>query len=79
MLPDAPEEETERDGVLSSSTEWHSFTHGLYDSMRTAKPYTRKLPDVRDVQKEPHYYKGAYVIGTILHLILLAVFVGLIR
>lgn len=69
MIPDGKtEEDTDHDGFLSYSAEWHSFVHGFYDGMRTVKPVTRKLPDNDDVQKEPAYYKGAFVIATFLQL-----------
>jgi hypothetical protein len=63
--PDAPKEsDTERDGFLSYAAEWHSFTHGVYDGMRSPKARPGELPEYEDVQEEPHYYKGGYVIGT---------------
>ena len=66
-LPDEPsEDDTKRDGVLSYSAEWHAAAHGAYDGMRSWKARPGELPDNPDVQAEPHYYKGAYVIGTVL-------------
>lgn len=60
--PDAPsEDDTERNGFLSYAAEWHSLSHGLYDGIRSIKT----MPTNADVQKEPHYYKGAYVVGTV--------------
>jgi hypothetical protein len=73
--PDAPsEDESDRDGFLSYSAEWHSLSHGLYDGLRSIKT----MPTNSDVQKEPHYYKGAYVVGTLLQALLvgLAAVVG---
>ncbi|SNZ18152.1 hypothetical protein SAMN06269185_3263 [Natronoarchaeum philippinense] len=74
-LPDgATEDETERDGFLSYAIEWHAFAHGVYDGMRTPKARPGELPDIEDVQQEPHYFKGGYVIGTLLQLLILAAF-----
>lgn len=76
---DAPTEaDSERDGLLSYAAEWHAFTHGLYAGV-TTKP-SRHLPesDNEDVQKEPHYYKGAYLIGTSLQLVGAAGVVGVV-
>lgn len=65
--PDAATEaDSERDGVLSYAAEWHAFCHGLYDGMRDWRARPGDLPENEDVQKEPHYYKGAYVLGTLL-------------
>lgn len=74
-LPDgARESDTESDGFLSYAAEWHSLSHGVYDGMRTYRVRPGTLPDSEDVQKEPHYYKGGYVLGTLLQwLIVLAV------
>lgn len=70
-IPDKPtEDDTSRDGAFSYAAEWHAFTHGFYDGMRSIKPVAQKLPDDRDVQKEPHYYKGGFIISTILQFIL---------
>lgn len=67
--PDAPtEDDSERDGFLSYAAEWHALSHGLYDGMRSPRVRPGAPPDNRDVEKEPHYYKGAYVIGTLLQL-----------
>lgn len=69
-MSDAPrEKDSERDGFLSYSAEWHAVAHGFYDGMRTIKPVTRKLPDNKDVQREPHYYKGAFVVATFVQLV----------
>lgn len=66
---DKPKEsDSERDGLLSYAVEWHSFTHGVYDGMKNPKARPKGLPELEDVQKEPHYYKGGYIIGTLLQL-----------
>lgn len=65
--PDAPtESDSERDGFLSYAAEWHSLSHGLYDGLKSV----RTMPTNADVQKEPHYYKGAYVVGKLLQVVL---------
>jgi len=70
-LPDEPNEsDTKRDGFLSYAAEWHAAAHGFYDGMRTWKARPDGLPDNADVQAEPHYYKGAYVAGTVLQAII---------
>lgn len=60
---DAPtEDESDRNGFLSYAAEWHAFSIGVYDGLKKVP----KVPNNRDVEKEPHYYKGGYVIGRIL-------------
>jgi len=61
----ASEDGTERDGFLSYAAEWHALAHGVFNGMRSWKARPGALPDNEDVQKEPHYYKGGYVIGTL--------------
>lgn len=65
--PDAgSEKQTERDGFLSYAAEWHAFTHGVYDGAAEEglRP-SEELPDVEDIQEEPHYYKGGYIAGSV--------------
>lgn len=63
---------TERDGFASYSAEVHAIGHGVYDGLRTRRLRANgTLPDHPDVQAEPHYYKAAFVIGTILQLVML--------
>lgn len=67
-LPDeASEDATDRDGAFSYAAEYHAFTHGFYDAWKTSPRTLRapELPDVVDVQREPHYYKGAFVLGSL--------------
>lgn len=67
LIPESSDEsETERDGFLSTRTELHAVGIGLYDGMRTWRHRPDSLPENEDVQAEPHYYKGAYVVGTVL-------------
>lgn len=57
-------------GLLSYAAEHHAAQHGLYDGLRSKRPLPGELPDNEDVQAEPHYYKGAYLVGTVAHLLL---------
>lgn len=84
MIPDwltgggaTSEADTERDGFASYSAEVHAIGHGLYDGLTSLKPWADSLPDYDDVQKEPHYYKGAYVAGTAFQLLFI-VAVGMV-
>lgn len=71
-IPDERKEsETERDGFLSYAAEWHAIVHGIYNGLSDSIWSVRPLPDNRDVQKETHYYKGGYIIGTILQVMLI--------
>lgn len=72
--PDAPTEaESERNGFLSYAPEWHALSLGVYDGMKTWRVRPRELRDNKDVEAEPHYYAGGYVIGTLLQLAVVAV------
>lgn len=72
--PDSPTESgSERDGFLSYAAEWHAFAIGVYDGMKNWRARPEELPSNDDVEKEPHYYKGGYVIGTLLQLFIVAV------
>lgn len=66
-LPDGAEEsDTDRDGLLSYSGEWHALTIGVYRGLTTLKPWDDSVPRDRyeDVREEPWYYKGGFVLGT---------------
>lgn len=68
-LPDEPtEDETNRDGFLSYAGEWHALSFGVYHGMKTWRVRPKGLPENDDIQSEPHYYTGGYVIGTLLQL-----------
>jgi hypothetical protein len=59
------ESDSEYDGAFSYAAETHAFTHGVYDSLTTKKlKAPKELPDNEDVEAEPHYYKGGYLVGT---------------
>lgn len=68
------EDGTVRDGFLSYPAEWHSFAWGLYAGMKDWKPGPGGLPDDPDVRAEPHYYKGGFVIGSVLQIAGMALF-----
>lgn len=71
-LPDEPSEsDTDYDGFLSWSGEWHALTHGVYKGLTSKALVTPPVPEFEDVEKEPHYYRGGYVIGTLLQVALL--------
>lgn len=62
--PDAPtESDSERDGFLSYAGEWHAFTIGMYSGVTSVRGFRDTPPDNPDVEEEPHYYKGGYLVG----------------
>lgn len=64
---------------LSTAAERHAFVHGVYAGFRT-RPFNLKapdLPDNDDVQEEPHYFKGGYIIGTLVQFGLTAAAIAL--
>lgn len=72
------ESQSEYDGFLSIYAEFHSFSLGIYDGMRTFGLRPDGMRDNPDVDKEPHYYSGGYIFGTIvqaLSLVSLSLFV----
>lgn len=65
-LPDAPSEaDAEYDGLLSHAAEWHALAHGVFLGFTTKPLSTPPEPTNRDVEAEPHYYRGGYILGTI--------------
>lgn len=72
MLPDGKTEaDTERDGFLSYAAEWHSFVHGFYAGLRTIRLRAVELPENTDVQKEPAYFKGGFILASLLQIAIL--------
>lgn len=67
------ESDTDRDGFLSYSTEVHALGLGIYDGMKSWRVRPNEMRDNPDVEKEPHYYAGGYVVGTLLQLCIAAV------
>lgn len=72
-MSDGDEACTDRDGLLSSTTEWHAFTHGVYLGFTSLPWQTPPEPENPDVAAEPHYYRGGYLLGTGCQLAMLAV------
>lgn len=69
----------EYNGFLSYAAEWHSLTHGVYVGLTTHPLRTPPEPENRDVDLEPHYYRGGFVIGTLFQALLaVAVAAGLV-
>lgn len=62
---------------LSTTTEWHAFTIGIYDGLARLRPYPNSLPDNPDVRAEPHYFKGGFVLATLLQVAVLLVVIWL--
>lgn len=69
------EDETERDGFLSYRGEWHALTVGFYRGLTRLKPWADSYKQVAqrydDVEAEPWYYQGGYVLGTMLQLLVM--------
>lgn len=68
-VPDAEHEsETERDGAFSYAAEWHAFGNGLYHGVTThplrAPPVPTEGQAAKDYEREPHYWRYGYMIGT---------------
>lgn len=61
------------DTFLSTSPEWHAAGHGVYKGFTSHPLRTPPEPDKEDVRKESHYYRGGYVVGTLLQLGIVAV------
>lgn len=59
--------------LLSDTTEWHAFTWGVYRGVTTRPRKTPPIPDNSDVGDEPHYYRGGYIVGSVLQVIFLFV------
>lgn len=73
MDPSAPsEDDTDYDGAFSYAAEWHAFSHGVYKGLTTKPWRTPPEPDNADVEKESHYYRGGYVLGTLVYAVILA-------
>lgn len=50
--------------LLNTTAEVHAAVHGIYAGMTEWKG--AELPDDEDIQAEPHYFKGGYILGTLL-------------
>ena len=51
---------------LSTHSEIHSFVIGIYSGLTEWKGIDSEVMKNPDVEKEPHYCYGGYVLGTIL-------------
>lgn len=76
------EAESDRNGFLSWSAEWHAavlgFSHGARDPRRLS-PDGLPQGDTeheQDARNEPAYYRGFFIAGTVAQLILGSGFVG---
>lgn len=67
------ESDSERDGFLSYAAETHSMSLGVYDGMKTWRLRPKEMRDNPNVTREPWYYTGGYVIGTLLQLVIVLV------
>lgn len=68
---------SDRNGFLSYTAETHAVGIGLYHGMKSPLPKPPKdLPDNDDVMAEPHYFKGAFVLGTLLQALLVVALGG---
>ena len=59
-------------GFLSTTTEWHALSQGLYLGFTTKPQITPPEPDTTDVRLESNYYRGAYILGSLLQLVVIA-------
>lgn len=67
------EADTPRDGFASYPAEVHALTHGLYMGFTTQPLRRPPEPNNADVKKESHYYRGGYLGGTALQVLVLVV------
>lgn len=67
------EADTDRDGFASYPAEVHALTHGVYMGLTTRPIRHPAEPDNPDVEKESHYYRGGYVVGTLFQLVIIGV------
>jgi len=54
---------------------WRSLAHGVYNGMKDWKPSAGSLPDNPAVEAAPGYFKGGFVVGTLLQLLGMALFI----
>ena len=63
---------------LSSYSELHAFTHGIYSGLVEWKGIKETMWEDVDCNTEPHYVKGGYILGTLIRwgfIINLAIFI----
>ena len=49
---------------MNEIPEVHATVHGIYAGLAEWKG--TELPQNEDIQAEPHYFKGGYIIGTLM-------------
>ena len=61
---------------LSTYTEIHAFVLGIYCGLTEWKGLDSETLSNPDVQKEPHYAKGGYIVGTLLRVAIILLIGG---
>lgn len=59
------ESDTEYDGAFSYADEFHAARDGFLDGIKSKRPLPGEVPDEYD--HEAGYYRGAYLLGTAIH------------
>ena len=59
------------DECFSSYAEIHAFIHGLYCGLTEWRGIDSETMKNEEVQKEPHYAKAGYIVGTLLRIAIL--------
>lgn len=59
------------DEFLSTHEEVHAFVHGIYAGLTEWKGLDSETMRNPDVQKELHYAKGGYVVGTVMRVVII--------
>lgn len=62
---------------LSTNPEWHALGHGVYMGVTTHPLQTPPEPKNDDVELEQHYYRGGYVLGTLLQVVIIVILLRL--
>lgn len=57
--------------LFSSYAEIHAFIHGLYCGLTEWRGIDSETMKNEEVQKEPHYAKAGYIVGTLLRIAIL--------
>lgn len=57
---------------LDEPAEWHALSHGVYVGFTSHPLQTPPTPKREDVRRESHYYRGGYVVGSLLQVAILA-------
>ena len=59
--------------IFSTYSELHAFVHGIYSGIVEWKGIKEATWENEDCEKEPHYVKGGYVLGTIIRWLFLII------